>query len=154
MEPDRPACRRRALDLLARREHSRLELERKLRRAEHSPELVAGVLDELERDGLLSDGRFAESFVRARIAKGQGPNRIRMELIERGVAAADETIRAAGCDWNRLARDTRARRFRGGTPRDYKERARQARFLEYRGFTAEQIRNALESADDSSPNLG
>ena len=149
MEEDRPGCRRRAMDLLARREHSRLELERKLRTRDYSGAVVASVLDELEADGLLSDSRFAESFVRARIARGRGPNRIRLELIERGVAASEDALREAGCDWGRLAVETRKKRFGAGPPRDYRERARQARFLEYRGFTAEQIHNALESADDA-----
>lgn len=138
------------MDLLARREHSRLEVERKLRARRYTSELVADVLDELEREGLLSDRRFAEDFVRARIAKGQGPYRIRMELIERGVAACEDAIRDAGCDWTRLAATTRSKRFGPEVPEDFQERAKQARFLEYRGFTSEQIHNALESADDSA----
>jgi len=149
MDEDRPGCRRRALDLLARREHSRLELERKLRTREHHEAVIAAVLDQLEADSLLSDRRFAESFVRARIARGQGPNRIRMELIERGVAECDQALSEAGCDWSRLARATRGRRFGAEIPADWADRAKQARFLEYRGFTADQIHNALESADDS-----
>lgn len=149
MDDDRPGCRRRAMDLLARRDHSRLELERKLHTRTYSEELVTGVLDELEREGLLSDSRFAESLVRARIAKGQGPNRIRMELIQRGIAASEDALRESGCDWTRLAAETRSKRFGPVPPSEYRERARQARFLEYRGFTAGQIHNALESADDS-----
>jgi len=136
------------MDLLARREHSRLELERKLEARSFEATLVAEVLDQLERDGLLSAERFAESFVAARYAKGQGPYRIRRELAERGIEAAGAWLDAERFDWDALARETRLRRFGPGKPRDLKEKARQMRFLEYRGFSHDQIRQALEFEDE------
>ena len=144
MAEDRSACRRRAMDLLARREHSRLELERKLGARGFDDDLVAEVLDALEHEGLLSAARFAESFVAARFAKGQGPVRIRRELVERGVTATRDLLENERFDWDRLARDTRIRRFGRARPKDLKEKARQTRFLEYRGFGHDQIRRALE----------
>ena len=98
---------------------------------------------------LLAEQRFADSFVRSRIARGQGPVRIRLELGQRGVESGDAALLAAECDWTDLARDVRSKRFGADLPASYADRARQARFLQYRGFTAEQIQDALEFADAS-----
>jgi regulatory protein len=134
-----------ATRLLARREYARVELERRLTRRGYPAEIVAAVLDALVAENLLSDERFAESFVRARADRGQGPLRIRRELGERGVGAgvAEQALAAADADWDELARGVRAKRFGAAVPGDYPGRARQMRFLHYRGFTEEQIRAAL-----------
>lgn len=144
-------CRRRAMDLLARREHSRLELQRKLDARGFESATVAQVLDGLVRDRLLEEGRYVESFIRTRARKGQGPMRIRGELAERGV---DENTVSAGlanaeCDWTALAMAARVKRFGAAAPTDFPERAKQAKFLQYRGFEADQIRAALAMAGDS-----
>ena len=151
MALDRAACRKLALDLLARREHSRLELERKLGKRAFSHEFIDETLDELEQSGALSARRFAESFVRARAAKGQGPVRIRSDLARRGVDVKnlDELLHDDGFDWCAIAREARAKRFGGGAPMDYAERVRQARFLQYRGFDMSQIDAALDIGDNS-----
>ena len=148
---DEPACMRAALELLTRREHSRRELTRKLATRGYPADVVASALDELERTGALADTRFTDSFVRSRIAKGQGPQRIRAELAQRGIAddEADDGLRAADVDWLATIRAVRAKRFGPELPRDYAERARQARFLQYRGFDSAQIRAALEFDADS-----
>jgi len=150
-ELDAEACTRTALELLARREHSRRELTRKLVARGYPDDMIASALDALERSGALAETRFTESFVRARVAKGQGPARIRVELAQRGVA--DENIegalREAGVDWLETIRAVRRKRFGLDVPRDYRERARQARFLEYRGFGSAEIRAALELDADS-----
>lgn len=137
-----------AIQLLARREYSRVELARKLQQKTFTPEEIDACLDLMVEQGLQSDGRFAESFVRSRIARGQGRIRIKGELRQRGV---DQEITAAAfaaveeresVDWFELARETLARRFScpGETP---KERAKRERFLATRGFDFEQIRYAL-----------
>ena len=89
--------------------------------------------------------------MRSRVAKGQGPQRIRAELAQRGIAdaAADEVLRGADVDWLTTIRAVRRKRFGPDLPSDYTERARQARFLQYRGFNSEQIRAALELDGDS-----
>jgi regulatory protein len=135
-----------AMRLLARREHSRAELARKLRARGAPSELVEPALDALAGRRLQSDERYAETLVNSRVGRGQGPVRIRRELAEQGVAPAEieAALEAAGADWAGLAREVRRRRFGAGTPVDWRERARQARFLEYRGFTSEQIRAALD----------
>ena len=144
------ACERAALDLLARREHSRRELERKLGARGFAEELIAPTLDALEESGELASARFTESFIRARAAKGQGPARIRAELAERGIdpEQAAELLQRAGIDWAAMASAVRDKRFGAKRPTDFKERARQARFLEYRGFDSGQIGSALRSGDD------
>lgn len=157
MRPSKPdatderACIRAAVDLLARREHGRRELGRKLAARGFPEDVVAHALDELERTGELAEARFIETFVRSRVAKGQGPARIRAELAQRGVTEeeAEQALRAAGVDWLESIRAVRRKRFGPEIPRDYLERARQARFLEYRGFNGEQIRAALEVVGDS-----
>ena len=150
-ELDAAACTRTALDLLARREHSRRELTRKLVARGFPDEVIAPTLDELERSGTLAEARFTESFVRSRVAKGQGPARIRAELAQRGVAGeeVDGALREAQVDWRETIRAVRRKRFGPELPRDYRERARQARFLEYRGFGSAEIRAALELDGDS-----
>ena len=102
-------------------------------------------------DKLWADARFTDSFVRSRIGKGQGPQRIRAELAQRGITddEADGVLRAADVDWLETIRAVRAKRFGPELPRDYAERARQARFLQYRGFDSAQIRAALEFDVDS-----
>ena len=109
------------------------------------------MLDELERSGALADARFTDVFVRSRVAKGQGPQRIRAELAQRGIPDADaaEVLGGSEVDWLAAIRARGARRFGAESPRDYAERARQARFLQYRGFSSEQIRAALELDGDS-----
>ena len=137
------------MDLLARREHARLELDRKLSKAGFDGDIISSTLDDLEQDGLLANDRFAESFIRSRVNRGQGPVKIRAELSQRGIDDGEAYLRASGCDWRQLATEARIRRFGPQLPDSYSEKGRQARFLAQRGFTAEQIRDALEFADYS-----
>jgi regulatory protein len=148
---DEPACTRAALTLLARREHSRRELTRKLAAGGFPANVVARALAALERSGALREARFTESFVRSRVAKGQGPQRIRAELAQRGIADTEieDALREADIDWLATIRAVRRKRFGAELPREFRERARQARFLEYRGFDAAQVRAALELDADS-----
>ncbi len=145
------ACRKQALDLLARREHSRLELSRKLLARSHDREVAEEVLDVLQRERLLDEVRFAEQFVRGRVGRGQGPAKIRAELLQRGVGDAliDAALTEAECDWTMLAAAARRKRFGAAAPGAYRERVRQARFLQARGFGHEQIQAALELQIDS-----
>ena len=134
-----------AVRLLARREHSRKELARKLHARGVPPDLADEVLQSLQSRRLQSDERYAESLVNSRVARGQGPVRIRRDLAQQGIpdAEIDAALEAAGVDWYALARETRVRRFGEEAPAEWKERARQTRFLEYRGFNGDQIREAL-----------
>jgi len=144
-------CERRAVALLARREHSRRELERKLAVRGFAPPVVAETLDRLEQNGLLSSLRFVSGFIAARAERGTGPAKIRAELVQRGIppAEAEAAVRESDEDWAALARRVRSKRFGAAPPRDYAERARQARFLHGRGFEPEHIDAALEVGADS-----
>lgn len=135
-----------AMDALARREHSRHELYIRLKsRCGDSLDILQRVLDDLEEDGLLSDRRFAEAYIRSRISRGQGAVRIRHELRNKGVAEAliEESLAAAEIDWCQLATDVAVRRFGAEGPADYVERAKRMRFLQQRGFSGDEIRVAL-----------
>ncbi|MDW5377319.1 regulatory protein RecX [Halomonas sp. HP20-15] len=141
-----------AVRLLARREYSRAELAGRLAAKNHAAESIQQTLDALEAEGLQSDARFAESFVRSRLVRGQGPMKVRAGLHERGIerelarVALDEA--QGETDWRALACEALAKRFDGpgATPR---ERARRERFLAGRGFDFEQMKYALAHAWDA-----
>lgn len=142
---DRQAAMRKAVVSLSRREHSAFELRRKLERSGVPAELATEVIVELQRQGLQSDDRFAEAFIRYRSGKGYGPQRIEMEMNEKGIdrSLISLSMENNDCNWSKLANEVNLKKFGSGQPATYKERARQARFLQYRGFTGEQIRFAL-----------
>ncbi len=138
-----------ALRLLARREHSRLELTRKLLQRQLPKSVIETVLDDYEREGWLSDQRFAEAYARQRIEAGYGLMRITGELRQRGVATGIECLRVmSNHDWSNQALRLRRKRYNlldlRGQP---EEKLRQMRFLQRRGYTREQIEYALEAID-------
>ena len=144
--------------LLAGREHSIEELRRKLTRKGYAPDLIEPVIQKLAGKRLVSDERFTSSFVHHHAKRGQGPVRIRAALRQQGIAdaQAEEALRGAEVDWAQLARDVRRRKFGAAVPRSLGERAKQARFLQYRGFDAEQLRAAFryESGEgDDAPDI-
>ena len=150
VELDTPlAVRRTAMDLLARREHGRVELTRKLRKRGATDELIGPALDRLTEDGLLSESRYLESFIRYRSGAGYGPARIREELGQRGLARADidEALRECGVPWSERLRHLWERKFAGERPLDPKTRAQQTRFLAYRGFPLDMIGRLLSGRD-------
>ncbi|HTY03003.1 MAG TPA: recombination regulator RecX [Rhodocyclaceae bacterium] len=133
--------RQRALRLLARREHSRAELKRKL--ATHgTDEDIANVLTQLETEGLLSDARAAAAFVRTR-ANRFGAARLRQDLRRRGLDPDLATAATDQGDELQRARAVWAKKF-GSAPTDAREWAQQARFLQGRGFAVEVIRKLLK----------
>lgn len=140
------ALRAAAIRQLARREHSRVELVRKLR-DDFAAEavLIERVLDQLAAEGLQSDTRFAEALVASRIHRGQGPQRIRRELAERGVDAelVQSVLSTADVDWCALALTVSTQKFGRKSAEDWPARARRARFLQYRGFGADEIQAIL-----------
>ncbi|HIJ23054.1 MAG: regulatory protein RecX [Gammaproteobacteria bacterium] len=136
----------RALGLLARREHSALELRQKLRSKGVDAELIEPLLERLAECGYQSEQRFAESFTRSRVVKGLGPYRIRKELQERGVGEIEiEQAMAPFEDrWVETAIAVKEKKFGLEQAQEFRERAKQQRFLQYRGFTHEQIQVAVE----------
>ncbi|HSA88913.1 MAG TPA: recombination regulator RecX [Burkholderiales bacterium] len=136
----------RALRLLARREHSRDELARKLSPHAESTEILEGLLRELESRKQLSNERFAE--VRARqLARKYGAARIRQDLKSKGIQE-DFIDRVSGEGDIERAHGILKRKYREpATTRE--ERARRARFLQSRGFSYDVIRKALGDVDSS-----
>jgi regulatory protein len=149
-EADERAVRTAALALLAGRDFARRELAVRLLRKGYREDLVESVLEGLQAEQLLSDARFAEQFAVQRAARGKGPARIRQELAGRGVSSelTDKALDVSEEEWVRRAREIRRKRFGEVLPSDFRERAKQARFLQYRGFSAQQIRAALGPGDD------
>ena len=134
-----------AMNLLARREHSLKELHQKLRRRFADDDLVSGELARLVEEGLQSDQRFAESFARQRAGRGYGPLRVRQEM--RGKGLSDSLIatalQQAELDWFTLAESVFRKKFGEPSPVELKERARRARFMQYRGFDSEHFQHLL-----------
>ncbi len=147
---DPRAVRKKAMDYLARREYAAGELRDKLGRAGFDAGLAAQVVGELAAEGLQCDTRFLEAFLHSRVRQGKGPVRIRAELCERGIAAAaaEGALASSGCDWYAHAREVRVRKFGTALPVEFVEKARQMRFLQYRGFAPDQIRAALGEGQD------
>jgi regulatory protein len=133
--------------LLARREHSLKELRQKLRARGFDSESINTVLDQLTREGLQSDQRYTESYLRSRISRGYGPVRIVMELRQRGITddVIDNCIDSIDIDWLEALNTVRQKKFGFRLPGDYQQQAKESRFLQYRGFTSDQIRQLYTS---------
>jgi regulatory protein len=141
----------RALRLLAGREHSRAELRRKLTGRGYPAELTDRVLAALEKRGLLSERRYAESYIASRQRRGYGPLRIRAELRERGIETAEIESRLDPGDeqWWGIMLEIAERRFGAEPPGDRREQGRRGRFLQQRGFPPAMIRRLLWGDGDS-----
>ncbi len=146
----------RALRLLAQREHSRAELERKLAAHEEEPGQLSRVLDELQARDFISEARVVDSVVNRRASRF-GAARIRHELLGKGLEAdaVAQVINALQGSEVERAREVWRKKFGASDPlgQTPAERARQMRFLAARGFGAEAIRRVVsragEEADES-----
>ena len=148
-EEDRFSCpkeiRKKAMDFLARREYGLEELTKKLADKGYKRTVVEDELARLGDEGLQSDTRFAEAFVQSRINQGKGPVRIRADLAQRGIrdGVIEGALESATIDWFELAGNERRKKFGTAAPADFKEKARQMRFLQYRGFEQDHIQAAV-----------
>jgi regulatory protein len=145
--PEAGDLRERALRLLARREHSRFELARKLAQAGFAHHDIEAMLDEFEDKNWLSDRRFAESYVADHRARS-GSVKLAYELRQRGVDGAiiESVLSGHGDSELERAREVWRKKF-SAPASSASEIARQMRFLQNRGFTAEVIRKALTNPD-------
>lgn len=114
----------------------------KLQRKGYDDAVAHAAVDAVYANGLQNDGRFAESFVRSRAARGQGPNRIRQELRVRGVSSEKAEAIMAEYDWDALIHHVYTHKYGKSQPESRAEHAARFRFLHQRGFTPSQI-NAL-----------
>lgn len=139
--------RERALELLARREHSRVELTRKLASFAEFDE-VQQVLNQLEQENLLSDERFAKSLANARTGR-HGSLRLKADLRDKGVPeeVLVDTVNAARESDLAMARAVWTKKY-GQPATDASERAKQMRFLAGRGFPMDVIRQVVSGLED------
>nr|CAA6830719.1 MAG: Regulatory protein RecX [uncultured Thiotrichaceae bacterium] len=131
-----------AIRLLSQRDHSRKELADKItRKHEVGESELNGLLDELEASNYLDDRRYAAMFVRSSVMRGHGPMKISYALRDKGVDddLAREAFESSETDWLEQARYQREKKFGEEIPEDFKERARQSRFLAGRGFYIDTI---------------
>ena len=129
-----------ALALLTRREYSRKELQLKLGKKYSNKDAVESVLDELSRQNLQSDERFAEHYIRYKAGQGKGPNLIRQELDQKGVSSAiyNEFL-YSDYDWGQIASEVYTKKFGQSTVETANDKAKRMRFMYSRGFDSELI---------------
>lgn len=134
------------MDYLSRREHSYQELIKKLGKKDFNLSLVNIELEKLIEDGLQSDSRFTESFIRSRKNQGKGPLRIRSELSIRGVASQlinDGIQEVKQEEWTQLAVEVLEKKLGNDSELDYHKQLKLMRFLSTRGFDKQQVKSAI-----------
>lgn len=132
-------CYSSALKMLMRREHSKLELSQKLQAKGFDIVDVNSSISKLVQQNYQSDDRFSEGFILMRFNQGKGPVKIASELKMRGIDTFDLSI----FDWFKLAKEIRQKKYGDASSLDYKEKAKQKRFLQSRGFNLDQINQAF-----------
>jgi regulatory protein len=139
MARHQPSLGSRALSILARREHSRVELARKLAPHASEGDDVEALLDALVTKGWLSEARYAEQVIRTK-ARRFGPLKVAHFLRAKGVdgEAIAAALRAAGADGASSIESVWKSHF-DAPPANEREKARQARFLQARGFPLDEI---------------
>lgn len=132
-----------ALQLLARREHSRSELRQKLLQRDYPLAVIEECLEMLEQQGLLNQSRYAHSYAASRAAHGYGPMRISAELRQRGIepTCIDSALAELEAEWLEHLQHLHRKRFHALPPADRTQQQQQAQFFRQRGFTSEQIKH-------------
>lgn len=148
---DASALKHAAVDLLARRDHSRHELWQKLSPKAASDDDLTALLDDLSARDWQSDERYTNTFLRSREQRGLGPVRIRQELRQRGVSGdlINDAFEQSDTDWCRLASEVAEKKAGSVNVADAKGRAKLQRFLAYRGFSSDHIYAALDALSES-----
>ncbi len=147
--PPSPArLRSLAFALLARREWSRQALTEKLLESGAPADQVETLIAELVDSQYQSDERMAQMVVRANIRKGRGPARIQQDLKQHIIASNLAHSDIQDTNWLAIAVALRQKKFGTLLPLDPKEKARQVRFLQYRGFDIDICQRAIRWAED------
>lgn len=137
-----------AIELLARREHSQQELKQKLLQRGFLLDEIECAINHLAESGLQSDQRFMETYVNKRVAAGYGPKQIAAELRQRGILDLPEIIKdESNIYWQDLLKRVWQKKF-ASLPNTPKEYAKQMNFLLYRGFNAYPIQKLLQNEND------
>ena len=147
--------RHKAIHLLSLREHSRKELQHKLLLRDYALPDVLLVLDEFVKKDLQSDERFVEAYVRSRRLKGYGPERIQMELQQRGVA---EELICASIDeqdesWHEAAIRVYQKKFGKTEPKTFQEKVKRQQFMRYRGFDSRYVKFIEKNKADNESSV-
>lgn len=139
------------LRLLARREHSRRELLNKLEANGFKQDVTQKIIDDLAEEGLQSDARFTENFIRQRIRTGHGPVRIAYELRQRGIDDfdPDELVVEMAGSWPDVIEQVYHKKYKNSKSITRNEWSKRTRFLQQRGFTFEMIRSLYRRLDGS-----
>ena len=132
-------CYAAALKMLIRREHSKLELLQKLNLKGFDDSVINYSIALLAEQKYQSDKRFSEAFILMRYNQGKGPAKISVELKSRGISRFDLTL----FNWFELAKEVKYKKFGDVKSLDYKEEAKQKRFLQSRGFGFDEINQAF-----------
>ncbi len=142
----KPDIRRKAIELLARREHTRDELRLKLERRGFSRDSIDRLLQVLIKEKLLSSTRYIEDYIASRIRRFYGPNRIRMDLESKGLDKEEiaRAVFAADVDWLENARRCYAKKYRTIASQDIKECMKRKQYLHRQGYPWEIIREIIE----------
>ena len=135
------SARNKAMDLLARREHSAHELRQKLKQREFDSDAIELALESLQEDNLQCDNRFAESYINHRSNAGLGPIKIVNELRQKGVddSVIHQHMSVLTIDWDERLEQQRLKKYGEDIPTDYAQKMKQARFLQNRGFSPESV---------------
>lgn len=138
-----------AQNFLLRREHSVVELRRKLSIKQYDPDEIEDALTRMLKAGYLSDQRFAEHYTRHRASAGFGVLRIENELLARGVSEADIALGISLYEgsWCANAQIVREKKFGLNWPSNFKEIAKQKNFLQYRGFSSDEIKQVVDNEE-------
>jgi regulatory protein len=130
-----------AVKFLSRREHSVFEIRHKLLQRDFDHQEIEQAIVELQHGGWLSDERFAEAYIRMRQKKGFGPIRIAKELNERGIqeTIVDDYLRADDDVWRQILKQQYLKKYKNKSIKDYNDKAKRIRFLQYRGFALDVI---------------
>ncbi len=135
-----------SLDILSRREHSVSELRNKLIRFNPDPNDLKDVIERLITSNFLDDKRFASAFIRSKAESGYGPNYISQYLAMKGIPSDKYDIYSLEIDWEDKCL-TQFNKKRRNKEINFKEKEKILRFLAYRGFSYEIIKNALKEFD-------
>ncbi|MHA2784608.1 recombination regulator RecX [Vibrio harveyi] len=139
-----------AIQLLSRRDHGQYELYQKLALKGYEEADIESAINFCLDHNYLDDLRYAKSQVRQHVYKGHGERRIRQELNQKRVVESiiDMAMAEEPQDWFELARMAAEKKFKGVKAKDQKEYAKQVRFLQYRGYSFDQISYALSFEDE------
>ncbi len=140
---DKEAIKKTSIDYLSRREHSSQELLEKLSNKGGETSDIYEILEWLQERNLQSDERFTENFINSRLTKGHGPVKIVAELKGKGINISQNDLGLEQSEWIKMAQKAREKRFGKEIPTDNNSKAKQIRFLQYRGFSFDQVKCAL-----------